>query len=152
MSTETQQPSSQSFQPPPPLSWRSWPAREHVLRTVLVVLGLLAAALLVVWLLHRVSLAVVALAALLIALWRFFVPVRFDLSAHGVDEMVLGRQRRIPWQAVRRHEVCAAGVLLLPHDDRSAMASFRGLYLPWAGHRDEVLAHVRYYLDRSGEP
>jgi hypothetical protein len=40
-------------------------------------------------------------------------------------------------------------LLLLPHADRSALDAFAGLYLPWAGRRDEILAQVEYYLDRS---
>ena len=89
-----------------------------------------------------------ALVALATALWRFFLPVVFQLSEEGVDQWLFGRRRRIPWQAIRRYEVCSAGVLLLPHEDRPVMAAFRGLYLPWSTHRDEVLVHVHHYLDR----
>ena len=112
-----------------------------------MVVGLLMAGVGVGWLSGEVYLGLAALAALAVALWRFFLPVVFELSEKGVDQRLLGRQRRIPWEAIGRHEVRSAGVLLLPHDDRSAMAPMRGLYLPWASRRDEVLAHVRHYLE-----
>jgi hypothetical protein len=115
---------------------------------VLVVIGLLAAAVVIRVLSGHTVMTLLALAALVAALWRFFLPVVFELSDRGVDQWVLGRHRRIPWRAVRRYEICSAGVLLLPREDRSAMAAFRGLYLPWEAHREEVLARVRHYLDR----
>ena len=138
-------------EPPPPIRWRSWPVRDDAVRGLPVVIGLLIAAAVIGWLSGRAYLGVLALAALLVALWRFFLPVVFELSGEGVDQRLFGRQRRIPWHAIRRHEVRSAGVLLLPHEDRSAMAPFRGLYLPWSTHRDEVLAHVRHYLERPQE-
>jgi hypothetical protein len=115
----------------------------------LVMVGLLAAAVAVGWLSGRAYLGLLALAAMAAALWRFFLPVVFELSGKGVSQQFLGRQRQIPWQAIRRYEVCSAGVLLLPDEDHSAMAPFRGLYLPWTTHREEVLAHLRHHVDRA---
>jgi hypothetical protein len=145
------EPSEQQVSPlpePPSLRWRSWPVCDHAVRAAAVVIGLLAAAVAVGWLSGRAYLGLLALAALAAALWRFFLPVAFELSGKGVDQELLGRRRRFPWHVIRRYEICSAGVLLLPDEDRSAMAPFRGLYLPWATHRDEVLAHVHYQLDK----
>ena len=136
-------------EPPPPIRWRSWPVRDNAVRGLIVTVGLLIAAVVVGWLAGKAYLGLLALAALVAALWRFFLPVVFELSGEGVDQRLFGRQRRIPWHTIRSCEVRSAGVLLLPHEDRSAMAPFRGLYLPWTTHRDEVLAHVRHYLNRS---
>ncbi len=135
-------------EPPAPVRWRSWPAGERLARALAVVVGLLITVVVVGWLSGEAYLGLLAVAALVVALWRFFVPVVYELSGKGVDQRVLGRHRRIPWQAIRRWEVRSAGVLLLPHEDRSAMAPFRGLYLPWGAHREEVLAQVRHYLER----
>ncbi len=122
--------------------------RDDTIRTALVIGGLLLAGV-AIWLLTgRTYLAVLALAALAAALWRFFLPVVFELGEEGVSQSFLGRQRRIPWRAIGRYEVCAAGVLLLPDEDRSMMAPFRGLYIAFGNRRDEILAHVRHHLDR----
>ncbi len=120
---------------------------DDAARTALVVIGLLAAAVLVRWLSGQTHLAVMALIALAAALWRFFLPVEFELSERGVDQQIFGRRRRIPWQAIQRCEVGSAGVLLLPDEDRSGMAPFRGLYLPWSGRRGEVLTLIGHYLE-----
>ena len=130
----------------PPLRWCSWPLRESWSRSLLVVIALLIGGLLVRWLTGQTYLAVAASLALVLASWRFFIPVEFALSERGVDQRVFRRRRRISWQAIRRSEVCSAGVLLLPDEDRSVMAPFRGLYVPWKTHREEVLAHVRRYV------
>jgi hypothetical protein len=138
-----------SPEPPPPIRWRSWPVRDGGVRGLIVLIGLLIVAVVAGWLSGKAYMGLAALAALVVALWRFFLPVVFQLSREGVDQRLFGRQRCIPWHAIRRYEVRSAGVLLLPQEDRSAMAAFRGLYLPWTTHRDEVLAHVRHYLNRS---
>jgi len=138
----------------PPLSmrWRSWPLREDVPRAVIVVMGLVAAWVVVRWVTGQTHLALMALAVLVIALWRFYLPVWFELSVEGVNQQVLGRQRRVPWQAIHHYEVCSAGVLLLPPADRCPMDVVRGLFVPWGNHHEEVLAQVRYYLGRPKEP
>ena len=133
--------------PPVPIQWRSWPVREGAFRTSLVLLGLVAAWALVRWITGQMHLALLAMAALGLSLWRFFLPVTFELNAHGVDHSLLGRRRQVPWQAIGRYEICKSGVLLLPQADRCPIDVFRGLYLPWGSHRVEVLAHVRYHLD-----
>jgi len=149
MSTESKRRGpSRADNPPPALSWRCWPIREHPMGTLIVLAGLAAAALGVRWLTDQTHLALLAVGALALALRRFFLPVVFELNPEGVQQWLFGRHRRIPWTVIRRYEVCPAGVLLLPFADRSAMDAFRGLYLPWGSHRDEILFQVRYYLDR----
>lgn len=136
---------------PPPLRWRSWPAGESLWRTFAGVAALTAAAGVVQWVAQRPALTCLAVAVLVIASWRFFLPVEFQLNEEGVEQRVLGRRCRIAWQAIEDHQVCASGVWLLPWPDRRPWATFRGLYLPWTTHREQVLAHIRYHLQSSGE-
>jgi len=140
--------SSWPREPPPAVRWRSWPLRENVLGGLGVVVALSAAWLGIHWITEQTHLALLAAVVLAVALWRFFLPTWFELNADGVSQWLFGRCRRIPWRAIRRYEVCSAGVLLLPHADRCPMDPLRGLYLPWGSRRDEVLAQVQYYLDR----
>ncbi len=116
-------------------------------RAVLVLGMLLAAWILVRWLTGQAPLAMLALALLMVTLWRFFVPVTFELNAQGVEQSLFRWRRRIPWSAVGSYEVCHGGVLLLPTVQQRPVDVFRGLFLPWDGRREEVLAHVRYHLD-----
>lgn len=138
--------------PPPSVQWRSWPLRDSVWGATGVV-GSLAGAGVGVWsLTAKTHLALLAVAVLAIALWRFFLPVWFELNSEGVSQFVFGRRRRVPWKGVRHYEVCPSGVLLLPHADPCPLDACRGLYLPWGKNRQEVLAQVRYYLDRPPAP
>ena len=81
-----------------------------------------------------------------LSLWRFFLPVVFTLSADGVNESVLGQDRRIPWSAVRRYEIHPKGVLLSHRQDATWVDSFQGIFLPWGNHRQEILALLNYYV------
>jgi len=141
---------NEPLQPPPEtLRWQSWPAREKPLRTAVLAVGLAGAVAGIYLSTGHTLIPVLALAAFVASMWRFFLPVVFELNEGGVDQHIFGRPRRIPWQAVRRYMVYSEGVLLLPHKDPSPMAAFRGLYVPFSTHRNEILTHVRRYLDRS---
>ena len=140
--------STESRAAPPSIQWRVWPLAESLPAAVLVSAGLLGGGAAVRWVTGQTHLALVAVAVLAIALWRFFLPVWFELNSEGVSQWVFGRPRRIAWRKIRRYEVCSSGVLLLPRADARPLDVCRGLYLPWGKHRSEVLAHVHYYLDR----
>ena len=116
---------------------------------MLIVLGLVAAAFVVQYTSGQTYLAVAALATLALALWRFFVPVVYELSADGVDQWVFGRLVRLPWRVITRCEIRESGVLLTFRRDESPLAAIRGLFLPFDGNRDAVVAQVRYYFQNQ---
>jgi len=135
---------------PPPLRWRSWPAREHPLRALILAGAVLAAGLVAGRLSGQPPLGWLAVAALALALWRFFVPVDYGLGASGIDCWLLGRRRRCGWKSVQTYEVCPTGVLVLPREDACPLDAPLGLYLPWSGHREEILGHFSVYLGETG--
>ena len=98
------------------------------------------------WITGRTHLAILATAALAVSSWRCLLPTSFELNPDGVHRRVLGRHRQIPWEQIRRWEMCPRGVLLLPWADRWAMDAFGALYLPWGTRRQEVLAQLHFYL------
>jgi hypothetical protein len=128
------------------MRWRSWPAREHPLVAVLVLAALVGAALAVRWLCGQPYLAWLAAAALAASLWRFFLPIDYELGEDGIDQWLFGHHRRIPWSAISRYEVWDAAILLLPQDVACPLDLARSFYLPCRGRRDEVLAEVRQRL------
>ena len=130
----------------PTLSWQSWPLREDRLPSALVLLGVSAAAVLVGWSCGRASLGLLAAGAIAVSMWRFFLPVVFEADHRGLSQWLFGRRRHIPWAAVARHQICAAGVLLLWQVDDDHLAPLRGFYVPWADHREELLGLVDQHL------
>ena len=94
----------------------------------------------------------IAFVAMCITLWRVWLSVTFELNSNGVKQTVMWRSRRIPWTAIPQYEVCREGVLLLPDAVVNGLSPLRGLYLPWGAHRQEVLAHLEYYLSTWPAP
>ena len=92
-----------------------------------------------------------AIVALLISLWRLWLPVTFELGPRGVVQTVWGRTYRISWREFSRFRVLRRGVLLLVDARSSPIDVFRGLFVRFDGQRDEVLAVVNYFMgpDRS---
>ena len=89
---------------------------------------------------------VVALVALLISLWRMWIPVTFHLSELGVVQSALRRRWRRPWEDYFAYEIQNDGVLLLPEDDISVLGRLKGLYIPFADQREEILNVLSEYL------
>jgi hypothetical protein len=129
-----------------PTRWRSWPLRENPARAAAVIAGLVALASAVAAIAGSVTLTILATAAMLIALWRFFLPVTFEVNEDGVQQMLFSRGYRLPWQAIRYYRPARRGVLLVPRGQRTEMAPFGSLYLPWDGHRAEVMLFVEHFL------
>jgi len=136
---------------PPAIRFESWPLRESPLRCGLVGAGLLAVGVVVLVVTGQLHLAVLAMVVLAAVLWRFFLPVQFELNEAGVDQRFFRWQRHIPWQAIDHYRGCSDGVLLSPDADPSPLASMRGLFLPFGSHRDEILALLGHYLERNAE-
>lgn len=110
-------------------------------------MGCLAAAMGIVWrVTGKAELALLVLPVLVIPWWRFFLPASYEMGPDGVSRWALGRRTFVPWGAIGRHEVHATGVLLLPDRDRSALDPLRGMFVPWTGRREEVLAQVEFHL------
>ena len=151
MTDRTEYNSSWTDEPPPLVRWWSCPIRDSILSGFVVLAGLTAAGMGVHAATGRLHLALFAVLALTVALWRFFIPVLFEVNTDGVNQWIFGRHRRISWNEIRHYKICSRGVLILRHADWRPVDAFGGLYVPWRNRREEVLAQVHYYLDPSEE-
>ena len=86
-------------------------------------------------------------AALGLAAWRLWIPVRFEFSSNGVIQTVMGRRRRIPWAEFDRYEIRRRGVLLLADADPSPLGALRGLFVRWQNQRDELLEILDFFVN-----
>ena len=136
--------------PPPSVRWRVWPLLEQPSWGACIVAAITFTGLITHWATDRPQLGLLVSFALMAAIWRFFLPTSFELDRHGLDQRRFGHHRRVPWKAIRRHERCEAGVLLLPRTDDCPLDRLRGLFLPWAEKRDEVLAQIDFHLGGRG--
>lgn len=135
---------------PAPVVWRSWPLVDggHP-GWPLVTMGVALSAA-VFFTTGHVGWVLVAAAAFALATWRYFVPIVFEVDAMGVTQHAFGRQRRTPWNAIRRCEIDSRGVYLARSD--LLTDTFRSLYLPTGPQHEQVVAAVRYYLPRLFAP
>ncbi len=82
----------------------------------------------------------------LLALWRLYVPVQFELSAGGITRTVFGRSRRVPWSAVGAVVRRERGIVVLRDHEASPLGLLRAVYIPYNNHQSEVLAIFDFYL------
>lgn len=86
------------------------------------------------------------LVLLVVILWRFWLPIRFELGPQGIAQTALGRTTQFPWTSIMSFQVNSRGVLLYADAVLTPLSPARALYLPWCNQRDAVLRHVEYYL------
>ena len=130
---------------PPDLVWQSWPLLDNAPWSWCVVPGLVALSWLVTTATGEPILGIAAAAALAIALWRLFLPVRYEIGPSGICRIVLGRRSLLRWRRVRHIEVRRSGVMLFERRDVPPLDALRALYLPCAKHRDMVIQLAEKY-------
>jgi len=130
----------------PELVWRCWPLCDRAPGSWLVVLLLLLVGLAVAAITGRAALGVLAAAALALALWRVFLPVRYEIGPAGVCHVILRRRSLLRWSEVGRVELRPDGVLLFDRKSSGPFDALRAVYLPCATHRDVVLRLVEKYF------
>ena len=144
------------------LEWVSLPARNNP-KGLFLAAGTILLAGLAVGLLARTWGAdpeaslwwgVFSVALLFISLRGFFLPTRYRLDSEGVTVKEPLFTRNKPWSDLKSLHVDRHGVLVSPFSFSTRLENFRGLYLRFAGNRDDVLAfcerHVRQVSDLAG--
>ena len=131
---------------PEEISYRSWPLREGD-RGAWITMGVIVATtLLALWVAESLAMAALTLGSLLAVSWQTWLPTSVQIGPAGIQLSTLGRRRRIPWTSIRHYEIGRHGLLLSPDVAQNAFSPLRGLYLPWAGQRSQVLANFEFYL------
>lgn len=130
---------------PPPIVWRSWPLRDEpaAARLTAVVLALLAAGVIVAT--GSAWLSLLATTAVVLAMWKLFVPLEYHLGARGLRQTLFGRSRLIRWSQIKVVEVRRHGVLFYPDTYFGPLRAMRGTYVPWCGQRTAVLTVIEFY-------
>jgi hypothetical protein len=121
----------------------NWPLRDEGLRSWLLVVAatILVALVWTIW--GNPAFTALTAATFALALWRLWIPVKWEIGLTGIAMSVFGFRRRIPWMAVARFEITHEGVWLFA--DREASAQ-RGTFIGFGDKRAGVTACIEYYL------
>jgi hypothetical protein len=92
-----------------------------------------------------------AAVALALTLWQFVVPVDYEISPAGCSRQVFGRERLVPWGAVRSYQRRATGIVLFRRADPAAIDALGSWFVPYPADEDEMLSMVRQYLGHAVE-
>jgi hypothetical protein len=136
---------------PAVLRWRNWPLAENARWSWLVPLGILAIGGMVAYLGNSLLLGTLALLGLAATMWRFFVPVRYEISPLGLQRSALGRMQRMSWRAVRAYQLRPTGVVLFQHPDPNTIDLLRSAFIPYPVDEDDVLCALREHLSHAVE-
>lgn len=80
----------------------------------------------------------------------FLFPVRYTLTSAGAEMRGLVSSHALEWRSVRQCYQDAEGIKLSPLPRLTRLERFRGVYLRFAGNREEVLAVVHEQLAKHG--
>ncbi len=116
----------------------SWPLRDTPLTSVLVLLACLSIGVLAGWLSRSWYMGLLGCLALMVAVWKFWIPIVCELGPSGVTVGVLHWRRHIAWHEIARFESRERGMMFYTEREQSALSALRSLYLPWHGSRDAV--------------
>ncbi len=131
---------------PPAVRLRSCPVYDAWPWSALALAGLAAIGLLVQWSMESIGLALVTMVLLAATVWRFWIPVWFEVDERGITQRFLGHARRIPWHSIGCYEPRAAGIVFQPVARMALLDALAALYVPWQDHREQLCALADHYL------
>jgi hypothetical protein len=134
------------------LEWRCHPAKRRPLVSIAVSLFVIVVAMSVFYSTDSRAFTVLALVVMLASLAKFYFPTSYQLSDETVTIKTTTTTISKPWSQYRSFYPDKNGILLSPFAEPSRLENFRGLYLMFAGNRDEVIAFAQAHIDRKSKP
>lgn len=129
---------------PGTLEWTAHPARERPLAAAVLIVIMIVASVFAGWYGNGPWWGLVGFCLLFLAMWSFFLPVRFRMDEYGVEKKSLFGVEKRTWREVRSITTDSRGALLSPFPAPTPLAKFRGLSVQFSsGNREEVVAFIR---------
>ncbi|MBL8067994.1 MAG: hypothetical protein JNM28_06070 [Armatimonadetes bacterium] len=120
------------------------PRKRAALAVVTLAAGVFGFAFLGMWGL------LISLAAVFVSTAEYWLPIRFRLDEAGAESKIGLSTNLLRWGDLKRLIHTADGVRLSPLPSPSRLDEFRGVYLRFAGNREEVLAKIAELSERYG--
>lgn len=129
------------------LSWSTHPAKARPVVTMLVVIFLLILAGVVYLLTFSAIFTVIAALVLYGSLTQYFTKTTFEFTDTKVRVKYVVNKIEKEWKQYRSYYPDKNGVLLSPFTSPSRLENFRGLYLRFAGNKEQVMEIVRQKIN-----
>ncbi len=142
MPTLASKPAASAVEDQPILSWTVHLARTQPAKAIASV-AFVCAAIAFGCILAGPFVAGLVAAALIASLSDFLFPVRYIITRDKASCRTIGKGSEIMWANVKRCYLDDSGVKLSPLDRVSRLEAFRGVYLRFAGNKDEVIEAVK---------
>jgi hypothetical protein len=129
------------------LSWSTHPAKARPKVTALVIVFLLVLVTSVYLLTLSAVFSVVAALVLYGSLTQYFTKTTFEFTDTRVRVKYAVNKIEKEWKQYRSYYPDKNGVLLSPFPSPSRLENFRGLYVRFAGNKDQVMEIVRQKIN-----
>jgi hypothetical protein len=129
------------------LSWSTHPAKARPMVTTLVIIFLLVLAALVYLLTYNAIFTVIAALILYGSLTQYFTKTTFEFTDTKVRARYVVNKIEKEWKQYRSYYADKNGVLLSPFPGPSRLENFRGMFLRFAGNKDQVMEIVRQKIN-----
>jgi hypothetical protein len=133
------------------LQWRVWPLVDNRRWSWLAVVGILSVGAMVAYFGRSWLLALLAMMGLAATLWKFFVPVKYELGSLGLRRSAIGRTTFLAWHAVRAYQLRPTGAVLFSRPDPTAIDLLRSVFMPYPAEDDDALCALRNNLSHALE-
>lgn len=134
------------------LKWQSHPAKARPIAAVLVSIFLIICVVIVYDLTQSPLFAAIGALILWGSLSQFYLSTEFEFSEKKVRVRYLVNKIEKEWTQYRSYYEDKNGVLLSPFVRQSRLETFRGIYIRFAGNRDEVMDVVKSKIKKIEDP
>lgn len=134
------------------LRWTTHPVRLRPVAAVVVTVLIFLTGMVVYYATASKMFGGLTLLLLFLSLSKFYLPTIFTLTDRSVSIKTTTQTIRKEWSQYRSFYPDKNGVLLSPFVEPSRLENFRGVYLIFAGNRDEVLSVVSQQIEVSKAP
>jgi hypothetical protein len=145
-------PTSPAAAPPLDFEWRVHPFAESRPKAILSIVAPLAMSALIHWWLGSWLWTTLGLALLISAEFPFFLRSDCRFDSQGASLRRAGATVGKKWDQIKSYYPDKNGVLLSPFARPFWLENFRGLYLPFGRHRQEVLHYLGSKLGPPDSP
>lgn len=130
----------------PVFEWTTHPMKKRPVATVIVTIFILVTSMLVFYATSSKFFTIGALLVLFLSTAKFYLPTKFKFTDKSVSIKTTSQTIKKNWKDFRSFYPDKNGVLLSPFLEPSRLENFRGMYLIFSSNRDEVISHVKKYI------